>query len=116
AAGRCEAGVILRHVGNNIEDPRNTVLSPGFQAENTLGGKLVEKWPEVNIFGEPMRVRAEVASLLELSGRADQRELIEWLAPVSPGLKKIFLVHGELPAQQALATQIDERYHIPGEI
>ena len=111
-----EAGRILHHLRNNIEDPRNTVLITGFQAENTLGRKLVEKWPEVNIFGEPMRVRAEVASLLELSGHADQRELLEWLAPIAPGLKKIFLVHGELPAQQALATQIDERYHIPVEI
>ena len=77
ASGMCEAGRILHHLRNNIEDPRNTVLITGFQAENTLGRKLVEKWPEVNIFGEPMRLRAEVASLLELSGHADQRELIE---------------------------------------
>ena len=59
ASGMCEAGRILHHLRNNIEDPRNTVLITGFQAENTLGRKLVEKWPEVNIFGEPMRVRAE---------------------------------------------------------
>jgi metallo-beta-lactamase family protein len=116
ASGMCEAGRILHHLRNNIEDPRNTVLITGFQAENTLGRKLVEHWPEVNIFGEPMRVRAEVASLLELSGHADQRELLEWMKPISPGLKKVFLVHGELPAQQALAKRIDERYHIPVEI
>jgi metallo-beta-lactamase family protein len=109
----CEAGRILHHLRNNVEDPRNTVLITGFQAENTLGRKLVEKWSEVNIFGEPMRVRAEIASLLELSGHADQSELLQWMAPIAPGLKKIFLVHGELPAQQALAKLIDERYHIP---
>jgi metallo-beta-lactamase family protein len=113
ASGMCEAGRILHHLRNNIEDPRNTVLITGFQAENTLGRKLVEKWPEVNIFGEPMRVRAEVASLLELSGHADQRELLEWLAPITPGLKKIFLVHGEPPAQQALAKLIEDRYQVP---
>jgi metallo-beta-lactamase family protein len=59
-----------------------------------------------------MRVRAEIASLLELSGHADQRELLEWLAPIAPGLKKVFLVHGEPPAQQALAKLIGERYRI----
>src|SRR5207245_6586096 len=90
ASGMCEAGRILHHLRNNIEDPRNTVLITGFQAENTLGRKLVEKWPEVNIFGEPMRVRAEVASLLELSGHADQPGLLEWLAPVAARLTKIF--------------------------
>ena len=113
ASGMCEAGRILHHLRNNIEDPRNTVLITGFQAENTLGRKLVEKWPEVNIFGEPMRVRAEVASLLELSGHADQGELLQWLAPITPGLKKIFLVHGEPLAQQTLSKLIEERYRIP---
>jgi metallo-beta-lactamase family protein len=108
----CEAGRILHHLRNNIEDPRNTVLITGFQAENTLGRKLVEKWPEVNIFGEPMRVRAEIASLRELSGHADQRELLEWMKPIAPHLKKVFLVHGEPPAQQALAKLITERYGV----
>src|SRR5260370_9541718 len=112
ASGMCEAGRILHHLRNNIEDPRNTVLITGFQAENTLGRKLVEKWPEVNIFGEPVRVRAEIASLLELSGHADQRELLEWMKPIAPRLKKVFLVHGEPPAQQALSKLIAERYKV----
>jgi metallo-beta-lactamase family protein len=60
-----------------------------------------------------MRVRAEVASLLELSGHADQRELLEWMQPIAPQLKRVFLVHGEPPAQQALAKLIEERYRIP---
>jgi metallo-beta-lactamase family protein len=113
ASGMCEAGRILHHLRNNIENPRNTILITGFQAEHTLGRKLVDKWEEVNIFGEPMRVRAEIESLLELSGHADQRELLEWVAPISPGLKRIFLVHGELPAQQTLAKLLEERYHLP---
>ena len=84
ASGMCEQGRILHHLRNNIEDPRNTVLITGFQAADTLGRKLVEKWPEVRIFGEPMRVRAEIASLDELSGHADQGELLEWIKPMAP--------------------------------
>src|SRR6266404_2605829 len=95
ASGMCEAGRILHHLRNNIEDPRNTVLITGFQAEHTLGRKILEEQPEVPIFGEPMRLRAEVASLDELSGHADQKELIDWLRPIAKGLKKVFLVHGE---------------------
>ena len=91
----CEQGRILHHLRNNIEDPRNTVLITGFQAQDTLGRKLVEKWPEVRIFGEPMRVRAEIASLDELSGHADQGELLEWIKPMARSLRKVFLVHGE---------------------
>ena len=103
ASGMCEQGRILHHLRNTIEDPRNTVLITGFQAADTLGRKLVEKWKEVRIFGEPMRVRAEISSLDELSGHADQAELMQWIAPLVPTLRKVFLVHGEPQQADALA-------------
>ena len=105
ASGMCEGGRILHHLRNNIEDPRNTVLITGFQAEHTLGRKILNGDREVPIFGEPMQLRAEVVSLSELSGHADQRELIEWMRPLTPRLKKVFLVHGE-PAQGAALAEV----------
>ena len=105
ASGMCEQGRILHHLRNSIEDPRNTVLITGFQAQDTLGRKLVEKWQEVRIFGEPLRVRAEISSLDELSGHADQHELMEWIRPVAPTLRRVFLVHGE-PQQQAVLARL----------
>ena len=112
ASGMCEAGRILHHLRNNIEDPRNTVLITGFQGENTLGRKILEKRPEVPIFGEPMRLRAEVCSLDELSGHADQKELIEWMRPFATGLKKVFLVHGDPEPGAVLAELIRKEYGI----
>lgn len=112
ASGMCEAGRILHHLKNNIQDPRNTVLITGFQAENTLGRKIVEKQPEVNIFGEPYRLRAEVVKLNELSGHADQLELLEWMRPMMGRVKKVFLVHGEPKSQAALSVLIKERYRV----
>jgi metallo-beta-lactamase family protein len=110
ASGMCEAGRILHHLRNNIEDSRNTILITGFQAENTLGRKLVDKLPEVRIFGEPMRLRAEVETLNEISGHADQHELLAWMQPMAANLKKLFLVHGEPIQSTALAQAIRERY------
>ncbi|HYP13673.1 MAG TPA: MBL fold metallo-hydrolase [Bryobacteraceae bacterium] len=113
ASGMCEGGRILHHLRNNIENPRNTVLITGFQAEHTLGRKIVEKHREVPIFGDMFRLRAEVAKLNEISGHGDQGELLQWMKPLAPSLKKVFLVHGELPQQQALAQAIEERYELP---
>src|SRR5579863_584750 len=110
ASGMCEGGRILHHLRNNIEDPRNTILMTGFQAEHTLGRKILQGDAEVPIFGEPMKLRAEVASLDELSGHADQRELIEWMRPVASGLKKVFLVHGEPASMAALAKVIEKEF------
>jgi metallo-beta-lactamase family protein len=112
ASGMCEGGRILHHLRNNIEDPRNTLLITGFQAEHTLGRKILEGHDEVPIFGEPMRLRAEVVSLDELSGHADQRELIEWMRPIARGLKKVFLVHGEPASGATLAKVIQQEYGI----
>ena len=112
ASGMCEGGRILHHLRNNISDPRNTVLITGFQAENTLGRKILNGDREVPIFGEPVQLRAEVVSLNELSGHADQRELIEWMRPLAPRLKKVFLVHGEPSQSAALAEVIRQEFHL----
>jgi len=112
ASGMCEQGRILHHLRNNLEDPRNTVLITGFQAQETLGRKLIEKFREVKVFGEPVTVRAEISSLDELSGHADQGELIEWIKPLGPHLKRVFLVHGEPEQSQALAAVIHSQYGV----
>jgi metallo-beta-lactamase family protein len=112
ASGMAEAGRIIHHLRNAIGDPRNTVLITGFQAENTLGRKILEKQEEVPIFGEPMRLRAEVAKINELSGHADQRELLAWMKPLVPALKQVFLVHGEARQQDAFIRAVYERHNV----
>lgn len=113
ASGMCEAGRVLHHLRNSVQDPRNTVLITGFQAEHTLGRKIVNRQEEIPIFGDPYRLRAEVVTLNELSGHADQRELLQWLKPAVPALKRVFLVHGEPSQQAALADAIVDTYNVP---
>jgi metallo-beta-lactamase family protein len=112
ASGMCEGGRILHHLKNNIGDPRNTILLTGYQAEHTLGRKIEEQWKDVPIFGEPMRLRAEVQRLDALSGHADRDEMLAWLKPIAGGVKKIFLVHGEPEQQTAFVAAIRERYEL----
>jgi metallo-beta-lactamase family protein len=112
ASGMCEAGRVLHHLRNNISDPRNTVLITGYQAENTLGRKILERHAEVPVFGEPVRLRAEVDVLDELSGHADQGELIEWMRPLAPRLKQVFLVHGDPGQGAALSNAIHREFGI----
>ncbi len=121
-SGMCEAGRVLHHLRHNVGDPKNTVLITGYQAENTLGRKLVSGAKQVNIFGIPSEVRAEVASLQALSGHADGGELMEWIRPAAERLRNVYLVHGEPEESAALAENIASRYRIharsvrPGEI
>jgi len=116
ASGMCEAGRILHHLRNNVGDPRNTVLIVGYMAENTLGRKLLDGEKEVNIFGDPIYVRASVEKLNEMSGHADQQELIHWMKSIVPGLKKVFLVHGERMQMESLKARIEQEYGLAVEI
>jgi metallo-beta-lactamase family protein len=112
ASGMAEGGRILHHLKNNIGDPRNTILITGYQAQNTLGRKILERQPEVPIFGEPLPLRAEVQELGALSGHADREEMLDWIKPIAPGLKKVFLVHGETDQQTNFAAAIRSRYGV----
>ena len=102
ASGMCEAGRILHHLKNNIEDPRNTVAIVGWMAPNTLGRRIKEKQPLLRIFNEMHPLRAEVAVISGLSAHAGQDGLLQYaLAAQKGGVKKIFLVHGEADAASA---------------
>src|SRR5213079_1324463 len=82
ASGMCEAGRILHHLKHNIEDPRSTILIVGYQAEHTLGRRLVERRPEVRILGRTFPVKAEVVVLNGLSSHADHGDLLRSLGPL----------------------------------
>jgi metallo-beta-lactamase family protein len=110
ASGMAEAGRILHHLRNHVEDPRTTVLIVGWQAENTLGRRLVDKEKEVRIFGEMFQNRAQVEVLNGLSGHADRDELLAWVGAMQRKPQRTFLVHGETPAQIALAETLETRY------
>jgi metallo-beta-lactamase family protein len=105
ASGMCEAGRILHHLKNNIENPRTTVLFVSYQAEHTLGRKLLDGQDPVPILGGEYNVRAQVKRADGYSAHADRAELLSWAAHIQAGsdLKRIFLVHGEEESMTALA-------------
>jgi metallo-beta-lactamase family protein len=108
SSGMCEAGRILHHLANNIEDPKNIILMVGYCAENTLGRKLIEGEKNVNILGESFNVKAEVIVLNSFSAHADENELINYCSGLNKELmKKIFLVHGEIDQQQIFKTHLE---------
>ena len=107
ASGMCEAGRIVHHLANSVGDSRNMVLIVGYQAENTLGKKIVMKEPVINIFGEPHELKAEVVVLNSFSAHADQNELLGYIRKFTPSMMKgIFLVHGDPDQAEKLRTGI----------
>ncbi len=103
ASGMAEAGRVLHHLKNNVEDPKSAVLIVGFMAEHTLGRRIAERRETVNIFGEPHRLRAEVVALPYFSAHADEPGLLGFIGRLDrERLKTLFLVHGDEDRQVAL--------------
>ncbi|MFN8377730.1 MAG: MBL fold metallo-hydrolase [Anaerolineae bacterium] len=112
ASGMAEAGRVLHHLKNNIENPKNTVLIVGFQAENTLGRRIADGEKTVRIFGESYENRAQVEVLQGFSGHADRADLLEWVGAMSQKPKRTFLVHGEDQALFGLQSTLQQHFQI----
>jgi metallo-beta-lactamase family protein len=106
ASGMAEAGRVVHHLRNSVEDSRNIVLIVGWVAPNTLARKLLNGDPVVHIFGEEHRVRAQVRALYGYSAHADRTDLLDYVKALQPRLQRVFVVHGEAAPSQALADGI----------
>ncbi len=107
-SGMANGGRILHHFMQNIGRRESHIVFVGYQAEGTLGRRLVDRAPWVRIHGRDFRVNAKVHTVGGLSAHADQRGLMEWYGHFD-GHPPLVLVHGEDKAREALAGEIGER-------
>ena len=119
ASGMAESGRILHHLLHGASDPRNTILVVGFMAEHTLGRRIVDRAPVLKVFGDDVPLRANVEVISGYSAHGDRRELRTWIDAVrarSPALHDVYLVHGEVAAQDAFSAALSSggyRVHCP---
>lgn len=115
-AGMMNGGRILHHMRRYLPDSNNTLLVVGYQANGTLGRRIIDGAKEIRIFGQNVEVRANIVKIGSYSAHADLPQLIEWLAQIKE-LKKAFIVHGEVDQSLALAKSIDKKLkvevHVP---
>jgi metallo-beta-lactamase family protein len=105
-AGMCTGGRIKHHLVHNIGRPESTILFVGYQASGTLGRQILERQPEVRIFGRPHRLEARVEQIQGFSGHADRTGLSRWLGHFRPPLPVLFLTHAEKEVALDLAQTL----------
>jgi len=107
ASGMCEGGRVLHHLQRTVGDPRNIVLIVGFQAENTLGRRIVEYKSPLKILGGVFELRARVHTINALSAHADRTALMRWFDGVKGRtLSRVFAIHGELEKVSAMVELV----------
>ena len=113
ASGMCEAGRIRHHLKHNLWRSDSTICFVGYQAEGTLGRKLIEGAESVKLFGEVVEVNARIVTLKGISGHADMNGLLDWLDGFKEKPAKVFVVHGEDRVTDEFAQTVTERFDIP---
>lgn len=104
--GMMTGGRVMHHLRRYISDPVSGVLIVGYQAQGTLGRKILEHQKNVRIYGQPYDVRAQVLAIDAYSAHGDKTKLLHWLHPNQDAIEKIFLVHGENDVKAAFAEYL----------
>ena len=113
ASGMATGGRVLHHLAQRLPDSRNTILLVGYQAEGTRGRALQDGARFVRLFGQQVPVRAEIATIGQLSAHAGKSELLRWLSGFQAAPKQTFLVHGEPVALNSLRDAVTSQFRWP---
>lgn len=112
ASGMCDAGRIKHHLKHNLWRKESTIIFVGYQAQGTLGRRLIDGASKVRIFGEEISVNAKIEMIEGFSGHADRAGLINWIDKIKDKPNKIFIVHGEEEAMMEFSDAINEKFGI----
>lgn len=114
-AGMCNGGRITHHFKHRIWDKKNAVVFVGYQANETLGRKIVEGAEFIELYGEKIMVKASIHTINGFSAHADKTQMMEWISSFDR-LENIYLVHGEEEKERAFKETIlsttDKKVHI----
>lgn len=109
-SGMCTGGRILHHLRHNLWRPETTVILVGYQAVGTLGRQLADGADKVRIWGDTIKVNAEIHQMGGLSAHAGQSDLLRWFDELAGSRPRVILTHGEAEQRETLAGLIEARY------
>ena len=104
----CDAGRIRHHLKHNLWRPECAVVFVGYQAEGSLGRRLLEGAKTVKLFGEEIAVNARIVNFQGLSSHADRDHLLAWIQHFSPAPQQVFVVHGDSEVTDLFARDLNE--------
>jgi metallo-beta-lactamase family protein len=109
ASGMCDAGRIKHHLRHHLGHKGSAIVIVGYQAEGTLGRRLVDGAKRVRLLGEDHTVRASIHTIGGLSAHADRDALLGWLRGFKRAPRRTFVVHGEAETAQGFAQSIEAK-------
>lgn len=109
-SGMLNGGPILKYLERLSAIEKHKLVFVGYQAEGTLGRKILEGAKEIELAGRKYKVSMGIESY-RMSGHADRPQLLRFIGKIN-GLKHIFLVHGEKGKEQDMQETLSKKYKV----
>jgi len=109
-SGMCNGGRILHHFKNRLWNRKNSLIFVGYQAEGTLGRRIVDGARWVKIYHEDILIKASVHTINGFSAHADQSAIIKWVSQIE-NLNRVYLIHGERDKEVILRSVLENALH-----
>ncbi|WP_313314253.1 MBL fold metallo-hydrolase [Pulveribacter sp.] len=116
ASGMATGGRVLHHLQLHAGDHRNMIVLTGHQAGGTRGARIAKAEKSIRILGREVEIRAEVVQLATASAHADGSQVLDWLRAMPATPRRVYAVHGELPAADMLRQRIERELGWPAEV
>ena len=116
ASGMATGGRVLHHLALYAGDHRNMIILTGHQAGGTRGARIAAGEKSIRIHARAVEIRAEVVQLASASAHADGAQTLAWLAQLARAPRRVFAVHGEIDAADALRQAITHGLHWPAQV
>ena len=104
-SGMCNGGRIVHHLKHGLHNKNNHVIFVGYQAQGTLGRRIVDGQKILRVAGEEVRVQAGIHTINGFSAHGDQNDLLSWAQnfKTSP---TFVITHGEPVSSTALSEKL----------
>jgi metallo-beta-lactamase family protein len=112
ASGMCDSGRIQHHLKHHLWRKESHIVFIGYQAEGTVGRRIVDGAKTIRLFGEEVAVRAHIHTLGGFSAHADQKGLLEWLSHFRNPELQVFVNHGEEKTSEKLTEIIHQKFKL----
>src|SRR4030042_1890572 len=110
ASGMCDSGRVQHHLKHHLWRKESHIVFIGYQAEGTVGRRIVDGAKTIRLFGEEIAVRAHVHTLGGFSDHAAQKGLLQWLSHFKNPQIEVIVNHGEEKVSMELSEIIHQKF------
>ncbi|MFA5313295.1 MAG: MBL fold metallo-hydrolase RNA specificity domain-containing protein, partial [Methanomassiliicoccales archaeon] len=114
--GMMNGGPVLEYLKAWADNPLNSLVFVGYQAEGTIGKKIQKGVTELPMTDKGKQIivnyRMNTETADGFSGHSDRRQLINYIATLEPKPERIIICHGEEHKCTDLASAIYKKFNI----